>query len=167
MHQRKRYKAFSHIGNAISIGMGAVILGTMALTYWPTYEFSKETMRGGRSELTQKDKKNETKGGLDKDYAFQWSYGKAETMTLLVPNAFGGSSAEGLGEELKSNRSFAGKCTNITTGFCPANCTVISHVLGRIVKYTGHRLFRRYHLSAFFIWRILFVKVNTGGGLLP
>ena len=90
------------IAGIMSIGIGAVILGTMAFTYWPTYEFSKETMRGGRSELTQKDKKNETKGGLDKDYAFQWSYGKAETMTLLVPNAFGGSSGEGLGEDSKA-----------------------------------------------------------------
>ncbi|HEX2684624.1 MAG TPA: hypothetical protein VHL77_11855, partial [Ferruginibacter sp.] len=86
----------------ISIGIGAVILGTMAIGYWPTYEFTKETMRGGRSELTQKDTKNATKGGLDKDYAFRWSYGKAETMTLIVPNAFGGSSAEGLGEESKA-----------------------------------------------------------------
>ncbi len=90
------------ISASISIAIAAVILGTMALIYWPTYEFSKETMRGGRSELTQKDKKNETKGGLDKDYAFMWSYGKAETMTLLVPNAFGGSSSEGLGEESKA-----------------------------------------------------------------
>ena len=90
------------ISGILSIAMAIIILGTMAITYWPTYEFSKETMRGGRSELTQKDKKNETKGGLDKDYAFQWSYGKAETMTLLVPNAFGGSSAEGLGEESKA-----------------------------------------------------------------
>ncbi|MBK8521161.1 MAG: YfhO family protein [Chitinophagaceae bacterium] len=99
-----REKAFRHliIASIISIGLGAVILGTMALTYWPTYEFSKETMRGGRSELTQKDNKNATKGGLDKDYAFQWSYGKAETMTLLVPNAFGGSSAEGLSENSKA-----------------------------------------------------------------
>ena len=90
------------ISAIICLGTGVVILGTMAMSYWPTYEFSKETMRGGRSELTQKDNKNATKGGLDKDYAFQWSYGKAETMTLLVPNAFGGSSAEGLGEESKA-----------------------------------------------------------------
>ena len=99
-----REKAIRHliIAAIISIGLGAVILGTMALTYWPTYEFSKETMRGGRSELTQKETRNATKGGLDKDYAFQWSYGKAETMTLLVPNAFGGSSAEGLSENSKA-----------------------------------------------------------------
>ena len=99
-----RQKAIKHliISGLISIAMAALILGTMAITYWPTYEMSKETMRGGRSELTQKDNKNATKGGLDKDYAFQWSYGKAETMTLLVPNAFGGSSAEGLGEESKA-----------------------------------------------------------------
>jgi hypothetical protein len=99
-----REKQIKHLAIAagISIGVAALILGTMTFGYWPTYEMSKETMRGGRSELTQKDKKNETKGGLDKDYAFQWSYGKAETMTLMVPNAFGGSSSEGLGEESKA-----------------------------------------------------------------
>jgi hypothetical protein len=74
----------------------------MAMTYWPAYEFTRETMRGGRSELTQKDNKNATKGGLDKDYAFQWSYGKAETMTLLVPNAFGNSTSERLDENSKA-----------------------------------------------------------------
>jgi hypothetical protein len=97
-------KQFKHlvVSGLLSIGLAATMLGTMALIYWPTYEFSKETMRGGRSELTQKDTRNATKGGLDKDYAFMWSYGKAETMTLLVPNAFGGSSAEGLGEESKA-----------------------------------------------------------------
>lgn len=101
----------------ISMGLGVVILGNMAMTYWPTYEFSKETMRGGRSELTQKDSKNATKGGLDKDYAFQWSYGKAETMTLLVPNAFGGSSAQGLGEESKAIQVLQENAQTLPQGF--------------------------------------------------
>jgi hypothetical protein len=92
------------ISGMLGISLGALMLGSLALAYWPTYEFSQETMRGGRSELTpkNKDKKNETKGGLDKDYAFMWSYGKAETMTLIVPNAFGGSSSEGLGDDSKA-----------------------------------------------------------------
>ncbi len=105
------------VSGIISVGIGAVILGTMAMIYWPTYEFSKETMRGGRSELTQKEKKNETKGGLDKDYAFMWSYGKAETMTLLVPNAFGGSSAEGLSEESKATVVLQENAQTLPQGF--------------------------------------------------
>ena len=114
-----REKNIKHlaISAIISLGIGAVILGTMAMSYWPTYEFSKETMRGGRSELTQKEKKNETKGGLDKDYAFMWSYGKAETMTLLVPNAFGGSSAEGLGEESKAIEVLQENAQTLPQGF--------------------------------------------------
>ena len=114
-----REKNIKHlaISAIISIAIGAIMLGTMAMSYWPTYEFSKETMRGGRSELTQKEKKNETKGGLDKDYAFQWSYGKAETMTLLVPNAFGGSSAEGLGEEAKAIQVLQENAQTLPQGF--------------------------------------------------
>ena len=114
-----REKNIKHlaISAIISLGIGAVILGTMAMSYWPTFEFSKETMRGGRSELTQKEKKNETKGGLDKDYAFMWSYGKAETMTLLVPNAFGGSSAEGLGEESKAIEVLQENAQTLPQGF--------------------------------------------------
>lgn len=99
-----REKRIKHLALSamLSIAMGAAMVGTVINSYWPTYEFSKETMRGGRSELTQKDKKNATKGGLDKDYAFHWSYGKAEIMTFLVPNAFGGSSSQGLGEDSKA-----------------------------------------------------------------
>ncbi len=50
-------------------------------------EYTDYTMRGSKSELTlDKDDVNQKKStGLDIDYAYDWSYGKAESGTLLIP----------------------------------------------------------------------------------
>jgi hypothetical protein len=89
---------------ALSITAGVIGLAAAAITLMPTAEYVKETMRGGRSELTDSTNLgNKTKGGLDKDYAFNWSYGVDETLTLLVPGIYGGSS----GGELTENSAVA------------------------------------------------------------
>jgi hypothetical protein len=88
------------ISGGLAIFAGLVGLGASAITLVPTAEFAKETMRGGRSELTDTTNTgNKTKGGLDKDYAFSWSYGIDETLTLLIPGSFGGSSGGELTEK--------------------------------------------------------------------
>ena len=81
----------------------ALALMANAFALFPINEYSKESMRGG-SQLTTKDNKdpgNKTKGGLDKDYAFAWSYGKTELLTLMVPNAVGGGGATPFKDEPK------------------------------------------------------------------
>lgn len=64
----------------------------------PTMDYSKETMRGGAVLQNDKNGEKET-SGLDIDYAYMWSYGKAETMTLLIPNFYGGNSHYNIGNE--------------------------------------------------------------------
>jgi len=65
--------------------LAAVIaLAMNATSLLTTYEYSQYTMRGKSNGLTV-DTQN-SQHGLNKDYITQWSYGKAETMTLLIPN---------------------------------------------------------------------------------
>lgn len=93
-----------------AIGFG---VGANAVTLWTTYEYSKESIRGGKSELTaltDQAQQQKTSGGLDKDYAFQWSYGKLETLTMLAPNVYGGSSNS---RELGTGSAFYKELTGI------------------------------------------------------
>ncbi|MBI1227923.1 MAG: hypothetical protein GC192_22015 [Bacteroidetes bacterium] len=86
-------------GMAAGVSAAAILLavGTNASRLMTTKEYADETIRG-KSELTQKGNSSgssaEEGGGLSKEYAFQYSYGLAETWNLLIPNYLGGSSSE-------------------------------------------------------------------------
>ncbi|GAB3803959.1 YfhO family protein [Spirosoma humi] len=90
------------LGLATLAVVSAIAAGSFGKRLLVLNQYTKETIRG-KSELTAKttnpdgkSPSSESKGGLDKDYAFTYSYGKAETLTLLIPNAFGGASGGGL-----------------------------------------------------------------------
>ena len=73
-------------------GTAAVVANAPNL--YLTYKYSKETMRSGHSELSPLEGEapsTATSGGLDKEYITQWSYGKSETFSLLIPNVKGGA----------------------------------------------------------------------------
>ena len=83
-------------GAAVGVG-----IGTRYTKAALNQEYVKETMRGGHSELEKEgDERNKT-AGLDLDYATSWSYGIAETMTLLIPNFMGASSHYDVGTNSK------------------------------------------------------------------
>ena len=72
---------------------------------WPTYEYSKYTMRGG-SELAKEQGKQQE--GLDIGYATSWSYSPEETPNLFIPNFNGGSSAGELDRESATYKALKG-----------------------------------------------------------
>jgi hypothetical protein len=84
----RELKPFFTATGILTIAMIFAVL-TNITSLWATWEYGKYTIRG-KTELTH-NQQNRT-SGLDKDYATQWSYGIGETMTLLIPDFYGGSS---------------------------------------------------------------------------
>ena len=93
----KRIRHF-FLSSAVVVIAGLVGVAVNSTNLFHTYQYGKETMRGG-SELTLKQSgaptdqvTHENKSGLDKAYITQWSYGIGETWSLLIPDIKGGSS---------------------------------------------------------------------------
>lgn len=80
-------KSFGYLAAAVLLAV-AVNAGML----WTSYEYGAETIRG-KSNL--KTEKSEPNNGLDREYAYQWSQGLGESLTFLVPNAYGGASGAG------------------------------------------------------------------------
>lgn len=73
---------------------GGLAVAANAPNLYMSYKYQKESIRGGHSELSPVEGEpgaELTEGGLDKDYITQWSYGKDETFTLMIPNVKGGA----------------------------------------------------------------------------
>ena len=81
-------------------------VGTFFGEIWAILEYSDVSIRG-KSELSS------DVTGLDKDYAFQYSNGFFEPLTLFIPNILGGSSRQTL--ERDSNLGKALRKNNVST----------------------------------------------------
>ena len=103
--KEKRYRDIAII---VSLAIGAILVGvlTNAEALFGTYEYQKETIRGGGTALSDSTKKTGSKPGtgLDKDYALAYSMGITEPFVLMVPHLFGGSSDK---EEVSQDKSKA------------------------------------------------------------
>jgi hypothetical protein len=98
----------------LGIGVGTLvlclvlILGTKYSWIEMNQSYLKQTMRGGHSELT-KPAQDAPAEGLDIKYATDWSYGKGETLTLLIPNWEGGASGFNVGKDSQLCKTMRGK----------------------------------------------------------
>jgi hypothetical protein len=100
------------IASIVCVVAGALSLSNHINRYLVINEYTKETIRG-KNELSDspeniafpenkgKNKKAQKTDGLDKAYAFNWSYGIGETLNLLIANGYGGSSFESPKEDSK------------------------------------------------------------------
>jgi hypothetical protein len=80
------------IGLAVAAGILGVAINAVSLL--TVYDYSKESKRAGQLVLDDKQKtneviKNDKTKGLSKEYAFQWSYGWTESLTLMFPGVMG------------------------------------------------------------------------------
>lgn len=96
-----RARHWKSLGVSFAVLAGGVLVAFLCNMgpLYANYELSQESIRG-RSELThQVDGKADKSSGLDKDYAFAWSYGVGETFTLLIPDFYGGASGGDLSQD--------------------------------------------------------------------
>ena len=91
-YRNKAMKAWCKATGVLAVAAVLAVVANMPNLY-STYEYSKETMRGRHSELTQPGSADQATSGLDKDYITQYSYQPSETFSLLIPNIKGGASA--------------------------------------------------------------------------
>lgn len=94
-------KKMNQLIKASGFMIASALIGSLTHTtrLWSASEYAKESVRG-KSELSisaDTTKKITTpQDGLDRDAAFNYSSGVMESLTLLIPNFYGGSSQGGL-----------------------------------------------------------------------
>lgn len=94
--KKREFKKWTFASIALLLAASFAFL-TSASRLLQTSEYTPYSNRGGGSELTINKKEKST--GLDKEYAFSWSNGVGETFSILVPNLYGGSIKENIGED--------------------------------------------------------------------
>ncbi|MEZ5071187.1 MAG: YfhO family protein [Bacteroidales bacterium] len=84
--KEKQVRSFFTASGVLLAGAVLALLPNLS-SLWVNYEISKQSMRG---EPVLADNSDNQTTGLDKDYALAWSYGKAETFSLMIPYMTGG-----------------------------------------------------------------------------
>lgn len=100
-----REKTLADFGKTLGLLVVAVIiaLGTFFGQFWAITEYAAYSIRG-KSDLAGATPQQQTDDalGMGKRYAFQYSNGTLEPLTLMIPDVFGGSATSSFIEDRKS-----------------------------------------------------------------
>jgi len=139
-HKKKNLK-FLFKRLSILVIAAIISVGTFFGEIWSILEYSNESIRG-KSDL------DIGRSGLDKQYAFQYSNGIFEPLTLFFPHILGGSSQEIL--DKKSSLGKALRKNNIANN-------QINNQLRRVPTYWGDQpLTAPYYVGAISIFLLIF-----------
>ncbi len=112
--KQKEYKELLKVSLIMAASVILAVLPNAKHMY-SNWDLGRHSIRGATELTTTSAEGEKISSGLDKDYAFQWSYQKRELLTLLIPNAYGGASVGTLGpdselyQELKKQGAQIGK----------------------------------------------------------
>lgn len=99
------------LGTCALLAGGILGIGANSPSIFTTYEYAKETKRA-QSELTTEasadaEQAERPTGGMPKADIVNWSYGRSETFSLLIPNIKGGASAKPVGGQMAATQMSA------------------------------------------------------------
>ncbi|TVP51679.1 MAG: hypothetical protein EA341_04665 [Mongoliibacter sp.] len=100
--QSIKYRELPDFGKTVAIlliGLMLAVGGNLS-RFLTVLEYGTYSTRGQTNLSSQEDSQD----GLDKDYAFNWSQGKLETLTLLVPNLYGPGSTKSFPKDPETER---------------------------------------------------------------
>lgn len=80
---------------AVLLVVALLAIGANLVQLWYINDYTADSTRGKSELVAPSHKADNQTSGLDKDYITAWSYGKAETLNLFIPNLYGGSSSGG------------------------------------------------------------------------
>ena len=92
-----KQKQLAHAGKVLGLLViaAAIGLGVNILNLWVNADYTKSSKRGGMLVMDKNDNKSNSPVkdsrtvGLQRDYAFQWSYGRTESFSLMFPGITG------------------------------------------------------------------------------
>jgi hypothetical protein len=172
--KKKDFIAIPKIAMAFAIAL-IIGVGMHTQRLWSVLTYSQETIRG-QSELKET---SVGKSGLDKEYAFSWSYGITETINMMIPNLMGGGSVGALDQNSETYKLITQKGVDRTSAQRFISALPLYHGDQSSTAgpaYSGVIMFFLFILSLFILktnWRwfhlgaLLFLIMLSWGSNLP